>query len=109
MITKNASAAQRSTVDTCRTLVIWCVFLSLGKEKFIFGELIGFVILVLGTLVYNEIIEVPIPMMNFNTKRNMARRENMTKQALLRGSDTATSAASENLESQALLSDKKLD
>ena len=64
MITKHASAAQRSTVDTCRTLVIWCVFLVAGKEKFLFGELIGFIVLVLGTLVYNEIIEVPITFMN---------------------------------------------
>jgi len=37
MITKYASAAQRSTIDTCRTLVIWAVFLSLGKEKFLPG------------------------------------------------------------------------
>ena len=71
MITKYASAAQRSTVDTCRTLVIWLVFLIAGKEHFLLGELAGFVVLVLGTLVYNEIIEVPIGFMNYNTKRNL--------------------------------------
>jgi len=71
MITKYASAAQRSTVDTCRTLVIWCVFLAAGKEHFLFGELIGFFVLVLGTLVYNEIIEIPIDFMSKNTKRNL--------------------------------------
>jgi hypothetical protein len=37
MITKYASAAQRSTIDTCRTMVIWAVFLLLGKEKFLAG------------------------------------------------------------------------
>lgn len=68
MITKYASAAQRSTVDTCRTLVIWCVFLIAGKERFLFGQLVGFFLLVLGTLVYNEIIEIPIPIMYKNTK-----------------------------------------
>ena len=36
IVTKNASAAQRSTIDTCRTLIVWLVFLSLGQEKFIF-------------------------------------------------------------------------
>ena len=70
MITKYASAAQRSTVDTCRTLVIWCVFLAMGSEKFLIGELFGFFLLVLGTLVYNEIIEIPISLLNKNTKRN---------------------------------------
>ena len=60
MITKYASAAQRSTIDTCRTMVIWAVFLILGKEKFLAGQLLGFAILLFGTLVYNEIIEVPI-------------------------------------------------
>lgn len=75
MITKYASAAQRSTVDTCRTLIIWCVFLALGKEKFLVGELFGFALLVLGTLVYNEIIEMPINFMSKNTKRNIQKRE----------------------------------
>jgi len=80
MITKHASAAQRSTVDTCRTLVIWLFFLSLGKEKFLVGELVGFFLLVLGTLVYNEIIEIPL--MNYNTKSNIAKREEEEKNKL---------------------------
>lgn len=75
MITKFASAAQRSTVDTSRTLIIWIVFLIMGTEKFIWGELVGFALLVAGTLVYNEIIEVPIGFMNRNTKENIAKRE----------------------------------
>jgi hypothetical protein len=74
MITKYASAAQRSTVDTSRTLIIWIVFLCMGTEKFIWGELVGFALLVLGTLVYNEIIEVPIDSMRRNTKENIAIR-----------------------------------
>lgn len=74
MITKYASASQRSTIDTCRTMVIWCVFLAAGKERFLVGELLGFVILVFGTLVYNEIIEVPIVFMNSNTKSNINAR-----------------------------------
>ena len=75
MITKYASAAQRSTIDTCRTMVIWGVFLALGKEKFLVGQLMGFIILLLGTLVYNEIVEVPISFMNYYTKRNIELRE----------------------------------
>lgn len=59
MITKYASAAQRSTIDTCRTLIIWMVFLALGQEKFLAGELAGFFLLIMGTLVYNEIVTFP--------------------------------------------------
>ena len=71
MITQYASAAQRSTIDVCRALLVWAFFLALGKEKFIPGQLVGFVILVFGTLVYNEIIEVPFDFMNYMTKRNI--------------------------------------
>jgi len=79
MITKYASAAQRSTIDTCRTMVIWAVFLLLGKEKFIAGQLMGFAILLFGTLVYNEIIEVPIEFFNYNTAANIEKREQAKK------------------------------
>lgn len=75
MITKYSSAAQRATIDTCRTLIIWFVFLCIGSEKFLVGELFGFALLVLGTLVYNEIIEVPIDFLSRNTKRNIKARE----------------------------------
>ena len=71
MITKYASAAQRSTVDTSRTLIIWIVFIFTGSEHFLWGEMFGFVLLVIGTLVYNEIIEIPIKFMNYNTKANI--------------------------------------
>jgi hypothetical protein len=91
MITKYASAAQRSTVDTCRTLVIWCVFLALGKEKFLVGELFGFGLLVLGTLVYNEIIEIPLTFMRKNTKSNIAKREEEAKASIL-GATTTTAS-----------------
>jgi len=61
--TKYASAPQRSTVDTSRTVLIWIFFLSFdikgAEESFHWLELIGFVFLVIGTLVYNEIVIVP--------------------------------------------------
>ena len=77
MITKYASAAQRSTVDTSRTLIIWIVFIFAGSEHFLWGEMFGFVLLVIGTLVYNEIIEIPIKFMNYNTKANISKREQL--------------------------------
>ena len=55
-------------------MCVWMVFLGLGEEEFLIGQLFGFVFLVFGTLVYNEIIEVPIKLLNYNTKKNMMRR-----------------------------------
>ena len=68
-ITKYASAAQRSTIDMSRTALIWVFFLVYrgnSHEKFNWMELGGFILLIAGTLVYNEIIEIPI--FGFNKK-----------------------------------------
>jgi len=78
-VTKYASAPQRSTVDTCRTLFIWVISMMLGFESFIWQELLGFFLLVLGTLIYNEIIVIPISFMKFNTKVEMAKRNRMSE------------------------------
>jgi uncharacterized membrane protein YoaK (UPF0700 family) len=106
MITKYASAAQRSTVDTCRTLVIWCVFLALGKEKFLAGELFGFALLVTGTLVYNEIIEVPLTFMSKNTKSNLAKRERLASEQA-RSTSATTLGNDEITENTGLLAKSK--
>lgn len=58
-ITKHLNATSRSTVDTCRTLMVWCVSLSLGWEKFNAVQLCGFILLVMGTLIFNGAIEIP--------------------------------------------------
>ena len=55
-IFKLASTTVASTIDICRTVIIWVVFLLLGKETFIPLQLLGFTIVVLGTLKFNKII-----------------------------------------------------
>jgi len=45
-------------------------FLINGGENFLFGELIGYIFVILGTLIYNEIIEIPIDCFRKNTKKN---------------------------------------
>ena len=61
-VTKNASSAQRSTIDTSRTVLVWIIQLAIGSEvfdpKYDFLQLFGFVLLVCGTLVYNEIVVI---------------------------------------------------
>lgn len=75
--TKYASAAQRSTIDTSRTVIIWMMSVWLGLEKFHWQSIIGFVFLVFGTLLYNEIIVLPIMGFDKNTKEAIAAREGL--------------------------------
>jgi drug/metabolite transporter (DMT)-like permease len=55
-ITRSLSATSRSTVDTCRTVLIWLVSLGLGWESFRFLQLLGFAMLVYGTLIFNGVV-----------------------------------------------------
>src|SRR5579875_3467977 len=70
-VTKNASSAQRSTIDTCRTLIVWVFFMCIPTETlhedFSWLQLFGFILVVTGTLVYNEIIIVPFCGFDKNT------------------------------------------
>ncbi len=72
--TKLASAAQRATIDTSRTLIIWMMSCALGLEEFHWEAIFGFVFLVFGTLVYNEIIVIPFWGLDQNTKEKIEQR-----------------------------------
>lgn len=76
-VTKNASSAQRATIDTARTLLIWVFFLIVevnGKrENFYVLQLFGFAMLVIGTLVFNEIVIIPWFGFDQYTKKSLAK------------------------------------
>ena len=55
-MTKEMSATTRMVLDSVRTLVIWGVSLGVGWQKFQFLQLIGFLILVTGMCVYNDLL-----------------------------------------------------
>ena len=64
-VTKAMSAAHRMVLDSLRTMVVWgfslCVYAvdpSKG-QKFSWLQLVGFAVLLVGTLVYNEILPLP--------------------------------------------------
>ena len=59
-VTRSVSATSRSTIDTCRTLFIWIVSLALHWETFKWLQIIGFVLLVYGTFLFNDIIGSPL-------------------------------------------------
>ncbi|XP_076021496.1 solute carrier family 35 member F6 [Genypterus blacodes] len=52
-VTKEISATTRMVLDSLRTLVIWVVSLCLGWEKFQGLQVLGFVVLLVGTALYN--------------------------------------------------------
>lgn len=57
-VTQRASAVSRSTIDVSRTILIWVVELSLRWNSFNVLQLIGFVVLAVGTMIYNRLIVI---------------------------------------------------
>lgn len=91
--TKYASAAQRSTIDTSRTLTIWILSISLGLEDFLPWEIPGFILLVIGTLLYNEIVVFPYFGFDQYTKVALAKRKEAEGRTSARQEYMATSPA----------------
>ena len=58
-VTKHMSATHRMVLDSLRTIIIWVVSLLAFGEAFSWLQLVGFVILLLGTFIYNEIFALP--------------------------------------------------
>jgi hypothetical protein len=86
-ISKVLSSPARAVLDTIRTIVVWLFFIfpivdKCHREQFQFLQLIGFIFLIIGTVIYNEIL--PIPFFGFDKylKKNMVvdNNENKTKQ-----------------------------
>eukprot|EP00798_Chlamydomonas_sp_ICE-L_P026424 gene26424-17524_t len=60
-VTRALSGASRATIDACRTLFVWMFSLYIGWEAFHWLQIGGFVVLVTGTSLYNEIIRPCLP------------------------------------------------
>lgn len=58
-VTQKASAVSRSTIDVSRTILIWAVELALGWNRFNWLQLVGFILLAMGTLLYNRLLVLP--------------------------------------------------
>ena len=83
-LTKLVSSTARAVVDTVRTVFIWLFFLIWEVvpgtgERFYWLQLVGFLFLVFGTLVYNEIITIPWFKLDYYTRDNIAKREKEKK------------------------------
>ena len=83
-LTKLVSSTARAVVDTVRTVFIWLFFLLFEPvpgvhEHFYVLQLIGFILLVTGTLIYNEIVTIPYFGLDYYTRDNIAKREKENK------------------------------
>ena len=83
IITKLASSPARAVLSTIRTIVVWLFFLlpivdKCKREVFNFMQLIGFVFLILGTCIFNEIIVVPCLEVHEDT--NIEREKKLIKE-----------------------------
>jgi hypothetical protein len=58
-VTKHVNAATRMVLDSLRTMVIWGFSLAVGWEKFCWVQIIGFLLLLTGTVIYNGLVKVP--------------------------------------------------
>jgi len=57
--TQTLGATARTTIEQCRTLTVWFVGLALGWESFLWPQIIGFVVLVIGAFIYNKAFRLP--------------------------------------------------
>ncbi|CEL95422.1 unnamed protein product [Vitrella brassicaformis CCMP3155] len=57
-VTKRASAVARSTLDCCRTILVWAGELVLGWNTFHWIQLLGFAVMAFGTMLYNRLIRI---------------------------------------------------
>ncbi|EGV62125.1 hypothetical protein PSN45_000842 [Yamadazyma tenuis] len=55
-LTFHLSATSRSTIDACRTLMVWLLAMIMGWESFHFLQFVGFGLLVFGTLCFNGVL-----------------------------------------------------
>eukprot|EP00282_Hemiselmis_andersenii_P008232 CAMPEP_0114138226 /NCGR_PEP_ID=MMETSP0043_2-20121206/16202_1 /TAXON_ID=464988 /ORGANISM="Hemiselmis andersenii, Strain CCMP644" /LENGTH=417 /DNA_ID=CAMNT_0001232167 /DNA_START=221 /DNA_END=1475 /DNA_ORIENTATION=- len=58
-VTQTMSATHRMVLDSLRTMVIWAFSLVVGWQDFAPLQVVGFAILFLGTLIYNELLIIP--------------------------------------------------
>ena len=79
-LVKYSSAATRSVMDSTRTILVWIFFLfyktynpnsgEFVTEKFLWLQLVGFFILLIGQVIYNGILKIPFFGLDVHFKKN---------------------------------------
>ena len=92
-LTKLVSSTARAIIDTARTVFIWLFFLIWHpvegtQEKFWPIQFVGFMFLLAGSIIYNEIVAIPFFGLDYYTRANIAKRKKEEKD-LEQGDNTA--------------------
>ena len=79
-LTELVSSTHRVVVDEVRTVFIWLFFIIFTPvegthEEFHYLQLIGYIFIVLGTIIYNEILVIPFCNLDYNTIDKREERE----------------------------------
>ncbi|NP_001002559.1 solute carrier family 35 member F6 [Danio rerio] len=88
-VTKEISATTRMVLDSLRTLVIWVVSLALGWEKFQGLQILGFIILLLGTAMYNGLHKPLMAKMPCFAREQITEEGNVPERERLLGGEKA--------------------
>ena len=94
-LTQLVSSTARAIIDTARTVFIWLFFLIWHpvegtEETFYVLQLIGFILLLAGSVIYNEIVEIPWFNLNYYTRENIAKRKQEDELLLKGGGDPSS-------------------
>ncbi|CAK75461.1 unnamed protein product (macronuclear) [Paramecium tetraurelia] len=81
-VVKYLSALTKSVVQVTTIALVWITCLIIGWEKFYWGQLIGFIILVFGSLIYNNIIKLPIKCLEQQQKVESQQSKSETEELL---------------------------
>ena len=90
-VTKRLSGGSRAAADAARTLLVWGVSLALGWESFHALQVLGFVVLLAGSSLYNELIRGCLPPVPSSS--SSAAADASSRQRLLRQQQRASSAS----------------
>ena len=79
-LTELVSSTARVVVDEARTVFIWLFFIIFDPvegthEEFNYLQLIGYIFLLFGTIIYNEILVIPICNLDYNTRDKKEERD----------------------------------
>ena len=85
--TRYVGSLTRCVISTARNVLVWLISILLGWEVFLWPQLIGFVLLAFGTLLYNEIIILPCWGFKEAVNNHRIDRENINKQYTENSSD----------------------
>lgn len=103
-MTKNVSAVFRAFWDATRTILIWIFSLAFGLEAFVpqvFGiQVVGFIFLLCGNFVYNEVLVITCFGFDKSLKKNMIKLPSKHKKRQIRKGNLSQISGNPGLQSQ---------